>query len=240
MAMISCHPNEPTVTLSQKIIGKWKRVTKDGVATLTENREILTFLNDKSATFSMAAYKTNEKRWIWEKQTTMEYTIENNRLCIKKDAYIYSTIDRVSENLMEWTVDSVVVNGVDVKDDIKATFAKVTVDYTQDILGLWEGVEMTGDETYDVEERIEYRADGSYVYYKKDGDSWTPSSDVNNEYNMDGDWLVLRWRNATEEDFHYEWWDVEYVQANEMKWTSLREKEDGTRFTSTFTWKRVK
>ena len=34
---------------------------------------------------------------------------------------------------------------------------------------------MTGDETYgDANHRIEYKADGTYTYYEKDGESWVP------------------------------------------------------------------
>jgi len=46
-------------------------------------------------------------------------------------------------------------------------YVKVSVDYSKDIVGLWEGVEMTGYETYgNAEARIDYKADGTYTYYK--------------------------------------------------------------------------
>lgn len=39
-------------------------------------------------------------------------------------------------------------------------------------------------------------------------------------------------------------WNIDYIkkEGNDiiMKWSALREKEDGTRFTTTFTWKKVK
>ena len=60
---------------------------------------------------------------------------------------------------------------------------------------------MTGEETYgDANHRIKYNADGTYVYYDKDGDDWKLSEDVDNEYNVDGDWLASRWRPKAEED----------------------------------------
>ncbi|MCQ2332936.1 MAG: lipocalin family protein, partial [Paludibacteraceae bacterium] len=109
-----------------------------------------------------------------------------------------------------------------------------------DIIGMWEGVEMTGEETYgDANHRIEYKADGTYVYYDKDGDDWKLSEDVDNEYNVDGDWLASRWRPKAGEDFEYEWWDIVEIKDGTMKWSALREKEDGTRYTTTFTWKKI-
>ena len=99
---------------------------------------------------------------------------------------------------------------------------------------------MTGDETYgDANHRIEYKADGTYVYYDKDGNDWKLSEDVDNEYNVDGDWLASRWRPKAGEEFEYEWWDIDEIKDGTMKWSALREKGDGTRYTTTFTWKKI-
>ena len=41
-------------------------------------------------------------------------------------------------------------------------------------------------------------------------------------------------------EFNYEWWDIDYIRGDEMKWSALREDADtGSRFKTTFTWKRV-
>lgn len=112
--------------------------------------------------------------------------------------------------------------------------------FANDILGLWEGVEMTGFETYvNAEASIEYHADGTYAYYSKLDGKWVKSANVDNEYNLDGDWLAHRWRPAEGQGFNYEWWDIEYITNGEMKWSAIREKEDGSRFNTTFTWKKV-
>lgn len=56
---------------------------------------------------------------------------------------------------------------------------------------------------------------------------------------MDGDWLATRWSSEDSEEVNYEWWDIESVNAETMKWSALREKEDGSRFNTTFTWKKL-
>lgn len=76
------------------------------------------------------------------------------------------------------------------------------------------------------------------IYIREMVVCWTPSSDVNNECNVDADWLVLRWRNGTEEDFHYEWWNIECVQVNKMD--SSSRKGRWYAFYATFTWHCVK
>ena len=134
-----------------------------------------------------------------------------------------------------------VVDGADIKVGNKTVLAKVTSDYSNDIIGMWEGVEMTGYETYgNAEHRIEYFADGTYIYFNKVDGYWVPSTNVENEYNVDGDWLATRWRPEAGDDYNYEWWDIDYIKDGMMKWSALREKEDGTRFTTTFTWKKIK
>lgn len=133
--------------------------------------------------------------------------------------------------------------GSEHKLNLSFVVQKVTADYSQDIVGLWEGVDMTGYETYgDYHHRIEYRADGTYTYYSWDESTqaWKPLEDVFDEWNVDGDWLATRWQNKGSDVMNYEWWDIDYIKDGIMKWSALREKEDGTRFTTTFTWKKVK
>ena len=236
--------NNPVVPSQQeieaKIIGRWEKIRSDGKDVLTDTREVFTFISDGTGTNSMSSFKPNENRWVWTNKIGLNYSVIKNQICIKKEATLYFTVDKIYENQMFVTVDSVIANGVEVKDDIKLVFEKVTADYSQDIIGLWEGVEMTGYETYgNAEARIEYRADGTYTYYQKVDGYWVPSADADNEYNVDGDWLATRWRPEAETDYNYEWWDIDYIKGDEMKLSALREKEDGTRFTTTFTWKKV-
>lgn len=48
-----------------------------------------------------------------------------------------------------------------------------------------------------------------------------------------------RWRPAAGADYEYEWWDIVEIKDGTMKWSALREKGDGTRYTTTFTWKKI-
>lgn len=117
------------------------------------------------------------------------------------------------------------------------------MDYSTDILGLWAGVEMTGDETYgDAHHLIEYKRDGSYTYYSWDEEleQWLPSEDSYDEWNVDGDWLATRWQNHGSQVMNYEWWDIEYIKDGEMKWSALRVRTNGERFETTFTWRKIR
>ena len=100
---------------------------------------------------------------------------------------------------------------------------------------------MTGEETYgNADARIAYLADGTYRYYQKnDKGEWEVKAEQEvSEYNVDGDWLATRWQEKDGE-MNYEWWDIDEIKGGKMKWSALRERADGTRFTTTFTWKKV-
>lgn len=248
MVFASCSKddNDPVVPTQQeietKIIGKWKVLTKDGQEFLTNNRVVFTF-KDKNQFFLSMSRVSVDGETYWMNNTLGTYNCDDDTLFVAwgtaKSAMRINDIDDNIFNSNEGWV--IMPNGQKYPNPGANKYAKVTVDYSKDIIGLWEGVEMTGDETYaGIEARIEYKADGTYTYYKKVDGEWQPLADVIDEYNVDGDWLATRWQNQGSDVMNYEWWDIDYIKDGIMKWSALREKEDGTRFTTTFTWKKVK
>lgn len=117
---------------------------------------------------------------------------------------------------------------------------EVTTDYSKAILGMWEGVSMTGEKTYgDEEARILYQADGTYTYYKNYAGIWFPSENVDNVYSIDKTSLVHRWCPEDGADYISEWWNIDYIKLGKMRWTALRERTDGSSYATTFIWKAV-
>ena len=106
------------------------------------------------------------------------------------------------------------------------------------ILGAWEGHCTSAGSVFDdgKEHRWSYHADGSYVYYVKDGDSWVPSTNTLNEYFVAGNLLCTRWVDNGVEN--REWWEIT-IDGDTMTWTALREDENGSKFTATFEMTRV-
>ena len=224
--------------IEEKIIGKWKGIKKDGIEQPTNNRRISTFFANGTGTHSRSDFKS---AWSWANQEPITYSVVDNTLheLSGKNEKV-SSIYSIDDNNLCMTIIKKINNGIEIQDKSTFTYTKVTSDYSQDIIGMWEGVEVTGYETYgNAEHRILYNADGTYVYFVKSGDDWVPSANVDNEYNVDGDWLATRWRPEAGADYNYEWWDIDYIKDGTMKWSALREKEDGTRFTTTFTWKKI-
>ena len=88
------------------------------------------------------------------------------------------------------------------------SFEKATVDYSEAIIGTWEGHCTSEGSVFDdgQKHRWQYKADGTYVYYVKDGDNWVPGDNTLNEYFVDGNLLCTRWVDQGQEN--REWWEV--------------------------------
>ena len=142
---------------------------------------------------------------------------------------------------MQMVFTSYILDGQTFSRDMKIGYERITADYSEDIIGMWEVTEMTGEETYnDDNARLAFLADGTYRYYRKDdtGDWQLVSTRDVEEYFVDGDWVATRWQE-TGGEMNYEWWDIDEIKDGQMKWSALREREDGTRFKTTFTWRKV-
>ena len=233
-------PNGPSESvIKEKIIGKWKGITQDGAELTTNGRTVLTFNADGTRTVSTSRFESNVNKFIWRNKQSGTYIIEGSQLknyLDTNDGYdvaIYN-IDDIDNSQLAMTMQNL-------NPGRKSVYKRVTADYSEDIIGLWEVTEMTGEETYnDDNARLAFLADGTYKYYRKsDAGDWqlVSTRDVE-EYFVDGDWLTTRWQE-TGGEMNNEWWDIDEIKDGQMKWSALREREDGTRFTTTFTWKKV-
>ena len=245
--MTACTSNDDNPTpsgpseqvIKEKIVGKWKAITRDGEELTTNVRMMFSFNADGTSTVSTSRFISITNSYIWRNKQTGTFAIEGGKLKNQLDVTdgyevaIYN-IDAISDNQLQMTMENSTLNR-------KSVYNRITADYSEDIIGLWEGVEMTGDETYgNADARIAYLADGTYRYYQKNSEGeWEIKADQElSEYNVDGDWLATRWQEKGGE-MNYEWWDIDEIKDGQMKWSALREREDGTRFTTTFTWKKV-
>ena len=121
---------------------------------------------------------------------------------------------------------------------LKGTYSRIGCTRSDDIIGTWEGHCTSEGSAFDdgQEHRWEYKDDGTYVYYVKDGNKWIPSDDTKNEYFVAGNLLCARWEEKDEE--YREWWEIS-IDGDTMNWTALRADEDGNTFTATFEMKKV-
>ena len=140
-------------------------------------------------------------------------------------------------------IETVTVDGnVMLSDEDVLRYVKLTADYAEPILGLWECTGLTGIETYnDANARLEFLADGTYRYYRKDeGGQWEAVTTREfQDYFVDGTLLATRWKNLGEDELR-EWWEIASLADGQMQWTALRQNTDGTTAQQGMTWKKVK
>ena len=233
----------PTTGKEGPILGTWKQVIVDEETCLTNLRSVKTFYADGTEAVSNSKYSESKGGWMWSNKDKYLYSFDGKYIVENKP----NTQVAFKTEIVERTSGRIIYNKTNNTPDFKGNressgvLAKVDNNYFEyDIIGIWKGVEMTGYETYgDANHIIIFRADGEYTYFVEKDGKWVPSDNVDNEYNVHGDWLATRWRPEQGKDFNYEWWDIDYIKDGTMKWSALREKEDGTRFVTTFIWEKV-
>ena len=233
LCLSSCYDEEELtsqdIALRRNILGKWKTYSIDGKLGVTNQKEVITYHIDgtfHSSTFRQNAASCNCKYYLNGNSyigVNNNYTVKAIISSINNDEIVYSNF----ANNQGFKCKSMVSH-------------KINADYSKNIVGLWEGVEMTGESTYgSSNHRWEYRTDGSYTYYSKDADdNWiADASNSGNEYYVDGDFLGTRWiRNGKE---NHEWWDIEKCDDSEMIWSALRKGSNGKVFSTKMVLRKV-
>lgn len=262
VGMTSCNKDdEPknnengTTALTQSdiekgIIGKWKRVAVNGQECLTNQEDVHTFRSDGTVQWS-CAYSSRYAFSMWNKMELFNYGV--NGTTITEEGEEEGLKLKYTMNVSELTPSRLILKDVMLKSNDNPLlsyqsqeYKRMDVDYSQDIVGLWEGVEMTGDTTFgDINHRWEYKADGSYLYYVLENGVWVPSTNTYNEYFVDGDYFACRWKDSNNIEYR-EWWDIK-IEGDVMTWTALRDKGElsggalnGQRFRNTFKLQRIK
>lgn len=237
---------EPVIdNLAEKVIGKWIVDEKDGKPALTNQKLVISFESATKVGISLS-YQA-----FWQSHNEFEYKIDGNVIsCAKQmDEHTFTnTVVKVksidADKMVEDFSNTISIDGVEaIKMESKETLKRVTDDYTTAILGLWEGratSEMSSEFDDGEEHRWEYKADGKFYFYNKVNGEWQLSDDALSDYFVDGPLLCTRWKNNGENTTeNREWWEIESIKDGVMKWTALRQKEDGTTYTATFEMTKV-
>jgi hypothetical protein len=239
-------PVEPDHNIADNIIGKWMITDVDGQSAPTDMRRVVTFVSATKAYMSASIAQTQEGGNKWDNQTEADMVIDDNKITLtiypNENAVLVHEFTVTDINGSEFTAYLKVIvpmdgNMVNTREGT-IRFTKVPADYSEDVLGTWEGRCTSEGSVFDdgQEHRWEYKADGTFVYYVKDGDNWVPSDNSLNEYFVDGTLLCTRWVNQGQEN--REWWEIT-IDEGKMNWTALRQNTDGTTFTTTFEMKKV-
>ena len=234
--------------VEQNIIGRWMTTTMDFQNIPTNNKIVFEFESLTKAYLNASLNSVPELPALWNKKTELTVAIVDNHIVLtgQKDEHTASIFELIITEMSADRMECITIHSeINEKGEMVTspaffnTYEKVDKDYSADIVGMWEGQVTSEQDTYGdgLLHRWEFKADGTYVYYVKDGDNWVPSANTLNEYFVAGTLLCMRWVNAGTE--LREWWEIESIENGVMKWKALRQNADGTTFTSTFEMKKV-
>ena len=234
------NPGKPTgpseSVIKEKIVGKWKLSAINNRDQVTNGKMVLTYNEDATLAVSISYFNKETNIYVWRNKQPGTYSIVGNEIKnYLNQTGLYDATPHYIEAISDEAMTMSSTSGG------KTIYKRVAADYSADIIGMWEVTGMTGEETYnDDNARLAFLADGTYKYYRKsEAGEWqlVSTRDVE-EYFVDGDFVATRWQEKGGE-MNYEWWDIDEIKDGQMKWSALRERADGTRFTTTFTWKKV-
>ena len=240
----SCKKQD-NLNLEEKIIGKWIYADIDGQSAPTDEKFVYTFV---SPTKGYMSASINKGIGPWNAKTEMDVTINGNKVTLSHtdghlDAVEEYTVTAINDN--EFTANQRITLSVDGSEVLSkeqiVRFVRLTVDYAEPILGLWECQELTGIETYnDANARLEFFEDGNYNYWRKnDNGEWEAVTDREfQNYFVDGTLLATRWKNIGEDELR-EWWEIASLADSQMQWTALRQNADGTNAQQGMRWVKV-
>ncbi|WP_294748380.1 hypothetical protein [uncultured Prevotella sp.] len=235
------------LNLAEKVIGKWITADGDGQPVVTNEKLVLDIVSTTNAYISASFNHNPAAGKAWFDMLETDVIIDGNKMVLTNQYGENTTVeneftiaDISTSEFTAYLKFSMKVGGsVVATKEYPVRYVKMAADYSQAILGTWEGkVTSENDEHTDGElHRWEYNADGTYTYYVKDGDQWVASANTLNEYFVAGNLLCSRWVDNGVEN--REWWEIT-IENGVMKWTALRQREDGTTYTATFLMTKVK
>ena len=247
----SSEEKQPVGNLSEKIVGKWIHVEIDGVPVLTNQKSVLTFVVEDSIIKAYNSLAMNDVGAWWKFRKQMDIAIDGNKVTVKgkydngKSVITEMTVTSVTEKEMQLDAKTTLFNDGEAYAVIGPRHEKyvlVEKDYSQEILGTWEGHITSDQSAFDDSKmhRWEYKDDGTYLYLGLDEDGeWQADVNSKGDYFVDGNLLCTRWKNVGDPAEHREWWEITSIEDGVMNWTALRRSEQDSVYTATFSMRRV-
>lgn len=252
LCLASCSKDKEADTLAKQMLGKWMTSEFNGNLLPTNNKVVYTIVSTTEGFISASRIDYNSDHEMWTDHAPSSIELEGSMITL------YGSIDKTTRFVAILDVKSIDDNKMVTESTNRlyrngalvsetsgtVTWVKVKDDYSEAILGLWEGHATSGEgSVFDdgKPHRWQYNNDGTYVYYSQDADgNWQPQESEFEEYFVDGTLLCTRWKNTGDgEEECREWWEIVSIGNGVMNWTALRQRDDGTTFNATFSMTKV-
>ncbi len=202
------NPAQSDTNLAEKLVGKWLYYGYDGKIVETEESSVTTFVMEGS---TLKAYisQSSKKYDIWVYNQPAEVKIDGDKVTVTMHSGNVTTVEEMtditlSDTDFSYTSKFTVYKNGEVFDALQPYLlhcTKVYDDYSQIILGRWEGT-VTSDEPGFVPEPFceEYLPNGTNIEYVLVDDQWVGVETEYAEYFIDGNLLCTRWKYPGKEE----------------------------------------
>ena len=232
--------------LAEKVLGKWILSEVEGHPLPTNDKVVFTFAENDQFFLSMSRVDNTDEYLKWDNRILCQLKRDGDTFTITgstADGNIEAImkVRSITETELLADMDFTIVAPDSTHHEKMTQLYTRTPDYTEDILGLWEGRISSEQSVYDdnLDHRWEYKDDGSYLYYRHTADGqWVADVNLMSVYFVDGCLLCTRWEGNDGVEYR-EWWEIESIEDGVMKWNALRLNDDGSPFYATFQMKRV-
>ena len=234
----------------QKLIGKWVATAIDGKPALTDDMQVLTFLNPRVAYISGSnpAFDPElSNMWTDHLECSVEFYDDKFTITSQPNKNVTLIIEMNIESMSD--TEMVTTNKLTVKhdDEVIATkeretvrWAKSTEDYTEQILGMWEAINLDEQSELKGECRWVFLADGTFRFFQKVDKDWQLADVAFSDYIVDANMLCTRWKtNGESAQEHRDWWEIDSIEDGIMTWVAFSHKEDGSISSSSIQLKKV-
>ena len=193
--------------LEQKLVGKWLYWGYDGQIAETGESSVTTFVMEGS---TLKAYITQslQNYDLWVHNQPAEVKIDGNKVTVTMQSGNTTTVEEmtditIDEDELAYTSKFSVYKDGEMVDDMvyQLHCSKSTDDYSQTILGRWEGTITSDEPGFEPQPFCEeYFSDGTNVEYQLIDGQWVEMETEYAEYLIDGNLLLTRWKYPGKEE----------------------------------------
>ena len=193
--------------LEQKLVGKWLYWGYDGQIAETGESSVTTFVMEGS---TLKAYITQslQNYDLWVHNQPAEVKIDGNKVTVTMQSGNTTTVEEmtditIDEDELAYTSKFTVYKDGEMVDDMvyQLHCTKCTDDYSQTILGRWEGTITSDEPGFEPQPFCEeYFSDGTNVEYQLIDGQWVEMETEYAEYFIDGNLLLTRWKYPGKEE----------------------------------------
>ena len=195
------NPAQPELNV-QQLVGKWLYVEADGEVVETEESSITTYVMEGS-TLKAYTSMSQQKYDLWACKQPTNVSVDGNKITLTMQVGDVTTVEEmtnitVSGDDLRYTCKYTVMKNGEVIDALRPYqlhCVKVHDDYSQIIIGRWEGT-ITSDEPGFVPQPFceAYLADGKNIAYNLIDGQWVQEESEYDEYFVDGNLMITRWK----------------------------------------------